>query len=561
MGTKYTKSAQTGDEGVALVSQIAAKVGAVFRPFEKVDLGIDGTIELLTDDRQPSGDLVLIQIKSGSSYIRGGRFYVDADKAHFETWAKYSLPVIGIVCDPSTDVARWVDISEHILQHPDAVASGPYSLEAPATQPFSEIGFAAFLSQFRRSTTTATRIDATPNLQIRPWTLADSGPTQVLLSAIALDYPGFSTWLAKNFTDHRASKKVVEIGSAIAAFSMWQAKDLRNIKLQTFMVGSSFRGTAIGQHLIYHELRTWALDPNVERVHVTVASNKTDLIAYFRMFGFRVEGFSPNRYLRTSNAAELVLAKHFVRETVHTTSDLQRMTGTLAGKVWGLVPTSAARFGVMTDDLAVPALMPALTVDLNTSDATVSPRIRLIDPGGAEVVRHDDESLMTEFYPLRIHLPDKRYVLVPIYPRWVQAMLSDSGPGTQLKLRTDNVYYCYPKVKKLLKGDLVIFYETMTGGGRGAAIGAAVVLEVTIAPPPRLYQAFSALGIYQLSDVEGHKDAQGHAMAIRFGLFEPFNHPIALSRIRVLLAKARLIPQGLTPISRDGFELVRSEGL
>ena len=561
MGTKYTKSAQTGDEGVALVSQIATKVGAVYRPFEKVDLGIDATIELLTDDRQPSGDFVLVQIKTGPSYIRGGCFYIDADKAHFETWARYSVPVVGIVCDPSTDVARWVDISDHILRNPGAVTSGPYSLEAPATQPFSETGFAAFLSQFRRSTTTATRIDATPNLQIRPWTPADSGPTQVLLNSIALDYPGFSDWLVKKFADQRASKKVVEVGSVIAAFSMWQAKDARNIKLQTFMVGSNFRGTAIGQHLLYHELRTWALDPNVERVHVTVASNKTDLIAYFKMFGFRVEGFSPNRYPRTSNAAELVLAKHFVRETVRTTSDLQRVTDTLASKIWGVAPTSVARFGVMAEDLAVPFLLPALTVDLNRSDATVSTRIRLIDSGSAEVVRHDDESLMTEFYPLRIHLRDKLYVLVPIYPQWVQAMLSISGPGTPLKLRTDNVYYCYPKVNKLSKGDFVIFYETKSGGGRGAAIGAAVVLEVKIDTPPQLYQDFSILGVYQLSDVERHENAQGKAMAIRFGLFEPFDRPVALSRIQSLLAQGKLIPQGLTPVSRDGFELVRSEGL
>jgi len=52
----------------------------------------------------------------------------------------------------------------------------------------------------------------------------------------------------------------------IAAFSMWQAKDARNVKLQTFMVGPGHRRTAIGQHLLYHELRTWARDPKLARV-------------------------------------------------------------------------------------------------------------------------------------------------------------------------------------------------------------------------------------------------------------------------------------------------------
>lgn len=70
MATKYPKSTQTGEEGVALVRTIATDAGAVYRPFDNPDLGVDGTVELLTDDREPSGDLVLVQIKSGPSYVR-----------------------------------------------------------------------------------------------------------------------------------------------------------------------------------------------------------------------------------------------------------------------------------------------------------------------------------------------------------------------------------------------------------------------------------------------------------------------------------------------------------
>ena len=93
MATKYPKSAQTGDEGVALIRKIATKSGAIFRPFENADLGIDGALELLTDQREPSGDLVLAQIKAGSSYIRKGRFYVDADQEHFDTKFMSICPV------------------------------------------------------------------------------------------------------------------------------------------------------------------------------------------------------------------------------------------------------------------------------------------------------------------------------------------------------------------------------------------------------------------------------------------------------------------------------------
>ena len=95
---------------------------------------------------------------------------------------------------------------------------------------------------------------------------------------------------------------------------------------------------------------------------------------------------------------------------------------------------------------------------------TVDHRLRLLDPSGAELVRHDDESLMTEFYPLRIHLLQKHYILIPIFARWAQAMLSTSGPHTPLKLRTDNVYYCFPKISKLGKGTS----SSSTSRGRAA---------------------------------------------------------------------------------------------
>src|SRR5262245_26415799 len=102
MGTKYTKNAQTGDQAVAFVRQVTADSGAVYRTFENPDLGVDGAIELLTEDREPSGDLVLGQIKGGSSYVRAGRYYVDTDRAHFETWVRYAIPVVGIVWDPKS---------------------------------------------------------------------------------------------------------------------------------------------------------------------------------------------------------------------------------------------------------------------------------------------------------------------------------------------------------------------------------------------------------------------------------------------------------------------------
>jgi hypothetical protein len=374
---------------------------------------------------------------------------------------------------------------------------------------------------------------------------------------IAPDYPGFDAWLNRKLADSKPSKKVVEVGDVIAAFSMWQRKDERNVKLQTFIVGASYRGTAIGQHLLYHELRTWAADPRIERVHVTVASSKAELITYFRIFGFRVEGFSPNRYPRP--AAELVMAKHFLREVVRTPTDLDDLASRLSHQYWGIAGPPAARFGVDQAHLAIPTSLSALTTALNRTEATAIPRLLLKDATGQEILRHDDESLMREFYPLRIHLRRKRYVIIPIRPQWVEAMLSTSGPGTPLKLRTDHVYYCYPKVTDLTKGDLVIFYETIAGGGSGSAIGSAVVQEVAIETPMLLFGRYSELGIYQLKNIAEHENSQGQAMAIKFSLFESFR-PVRLTRIRQHLAN-RTTLQGLTPVGRDAFEAIRFDGL
>src|SRR5205823_382538 len=97
MATKYGTSTQTGDLGVAIVRKITSAAKAIYRPFENADIGIDGAIELLTDTNEPSGDMVLVQLKTGASYLRKGKFYVDVDKDHFEAWSRYAIPVVGIV--------------------------------------------------------------------------------------------------------------------------------------------------------------------------------------------------------------------------------------------------------------------------------------------------------------------------------------------------------------------------------------------------------------------------------------------------------------------------------
>jgi hypothetical protein len=136
-----------------------------------------------------------VQIKAGQSYIRNGQFYIDTDRDHFETWARYAIPVAGIVYDPSNAQVRWVDVSAHLRSNPDVIQNGPFSIAAPGTNVCSTQGFTDFAKHFRRQIVAATQVQVTPNLLIRAWEPADAKPTRALLSTIAADYPAFDKWL------------------------------------------------------------------------------------------------------------------------------------------------------------------------------------------------------------------------------------------------------------------------------------------------------------------------------------------------------------------------------
>jgi len=564
MAIRYTKTSQTGDEGIAYVKLVASKAGCIYRPFENADLGIDGALEFINDNREPSGEFVLVQVKSGESYISKEGYQLKADRKHLETWSRYSIPVVGIIYNPERSDARWIDISSHLRHYPECIDKGPYILTAPESQKFTVEEFEEFSRRFNKIIHTMTSIDATPNMLIREWKRTDADQTRVLLTPIANDYPGFYDWLEREWQNEQTSKKVVQIDRSIAAYSMWKKKDDKNIKLQTFFVGPLFRGTATGQHLLFHEIRTWKRIPEIERVYVTISSGKNELVEYFYRFGFRIEGIAARRYHRPQNDAEIVLAKHFIREVIRTPDDLERVINKIANSIWGINPASINkyRFGLNADSFSIPLALPQISLKLNTEENTVKRRVVLIDENGNDAMVHNDESLMREYYPLQIHLSMKRYLLIPIYPEWSRAMLvteiENSTNLSSLKMRIDNVYYCYPKIKDLSSGDLVIFYETLSKGGRGVALGCALVKEVVIDSPETLFERFEKHGIYQLEDIRKHT-LKSLAMAIHFDLFEPFGHEVELHDIQKILKKQTKI-QGLTPISRNAYEEICAKG-
>ena len=110
---QYAPSAKQGDLGISIVSRIVDdEFGWLFkRNHQEHDFGIDGQIEVVTDDGAVTGQMLGCQIKNGPSFFResNGRGYVyRGETKHFNYLANCSLPVIIVICDPATREGYWV---------------------------------------------------------------------------------------------------------------------------------------------------------------------------------------------------------------------------------------------------------------------------------------------------------------------------------------------------------------------------------------------------------------------------------------------------------------------
>lgn len=112
----YPESEYLGDLGVRTVeSVICDKIGLIFRRQEKNDLGIDAQIEFLQEDRKGTGRLIAIQIKCGESFFKEQNdegFIYRGEFKHYNYWINHSLPVLLIICHPTTKDSYWVHVTK-----------------------------------------------------------------------------------------------------------------------------------------------------------------------------------------------------------------------------------------------------------------------------------------------------------------------------------------------------------------------------------------------------------------------------------------------------------------
>ncbi len=112
---EYADSAVLGNKGRRIVENIIHdSLGWLFREITRDDLGIDGIVEVIGEDRKSRGRLFAVQIKCGKSYLEeniGDGYIYRGETKHLNYWTEFSLPVVLILCDPESSMCHWVQIN------------------------------------------------------------------------------------------------------------------------------------------------------------------------------------------------------------------------------------------------------------------------------------------------------------------------------------------------------------------------------------------------------------------------------------------------------------------
>ncbi|EAV40525.1 hypothetical protein SIAM614_21597 [Stappia aggregata IAM 12614] len=102
----------TERKGIAAVQAKLADLELIWRETSTGDFGIDGHIEFLDENSEPTGMMVGVQVKSGQSYFLGETDYTvsyTANEKHQKYWEHYPVPVLLILHHPDRKETFWTD--------------------------------------------------------------------------------------------------------------------------------------------------------------------------------------------------------------------------------------------------------------------------------------------------------------------------------------------------------------------------------------------------------------------------------------------------------------------
>lgn len=103
--------------GVSRLEYYFSSYGWLFREQSLHDHGIDAQVEIVEDDK-PTGKLIAIQIKSGSSYFSEqteSDVIYRPNGAHIRYWSRHALPVIIVLYNPEADALLWERVTDETI--------------------------------------------------------------------------------------------------------------------------------------------------------------------------------------------------------------------------------------------------------------------------------------------------------------------------------------------------------------------------------------------------------------------------------------------------------------
>lgn len=136
--------------GVNAVEAIFLKMRWLFRRQLESDYGIDAHVETRDQEGNPSGQLVAIQIKSGSSFFRrrGEDYVFYGEQRHLDYWDKHCLPVLLVLHNPENGVTLWQRIERHLVAETE---DGAWSISIPKWRTLTAEAERAILDSIPRS--------------------------------------------------------------------------------------------------------------------------------------------------------------------------------------------------------------------------------------------------------------------------------------------------------------------------------------------------------------------------------------------------------------------------
>lgn len=109
-----------GQRGINLIERIVLEMDCLWTPNSAVDIGIDGTIELVDrDTRRPLNQLLHVQSKATSQQWESEtdqEFWFTCRQEDLDYWLTGNAPVLLIVSRPDTQDAFWVSVKDYFRQ-------------------------------------------------------------------------------------------------------------------------------------------------------------------------------------------------------------------------------------------------------------------------------------------------------------------------------------------------------------------------------------------------------------------------------------------------------------